>query len=65
MQLTATQLRQIAIYATASHRATYRPLLNAAFTQYQINTPARIAAFLAQIIRGYIIRHGTGAWYKR
>lgn len=48
--LTAEQLKKIAPYSNTTLRAAYLPHLNAAFVKYQINTPQRIAAFLAQII---------------
>lgn len=48
--LTADQLEKIAPYSTDALRAAYLPHLNAALAKYQINTPARLAAFLAQII---------------
>lgn len=50
MQLSQSQLDRIAIYSTKRLRQAYLPYLNSVATKYQINTPARLAAFLAQII---------------
>ncbi len=48
--LFADQLKQIAPHSTDTLRARYLPALNAAFDTFQINTPRRIAAFLANVV---------------
>jgi putative chitinase len=48
MQITEQQLR--AVYPGAGRRvALFLPHLNAALTEFAINTPVRVAAFLAQV----------------
>jgi putative chitinase len=47
--ITANQLRQIMPTLTASKLSAYWPFLNEAMEKYQINTPLRAAAFLAQL----------------
>lgn len=48
--LSNDQLKQIAHASNDKLRGIYLPLLNAVFIKYRINSPLRIAAFLAQII---------------
>jgi predicted chitinase len=50
MILTDNQLDHIAIYSTNKLRDVFLPLLNDMFARHRINTPLRIAAFLAQAI---------------
>lgn len=47
--ITADQLRQVMPNLPASRLSAYRPFLNAAMQKYEINTPLRAAAFLAQL----------------
>ena len=47
--LTSDQLRKIMPNLQASKLSAYRPFLNGAMTAYEINTPLRAAAFLAQL----------------
>lgn len=48
--LTADQLEDVAVYSTDRLRMTFLPELNRCFKEYEINTPKRMAAFLAQAI---------------
>jgi len=48
--LTVKELKQIAPYATQANAVKYVPLLNACFEKYGINTPLRVAHFLAQVL---------------
>lgn len=47
--LSAEQLRDIMPNLTGAKLSAYRPCLNAAMAEYEINTPLRASAFLAQI----------------
>lgn len=47
--ITNNQLKQIYPFSTESNREKYLPYLNLFMSQYEIDTPKRIAAFLAQI----------------
>lgn len=49
MTLTIEQLRQVMPLLPESRALEYLPHLQAAIEEFEINTPARIAAFLAQI----------------
>ncbi len=49
MTLTESDLKLIYPFATQQNRRIYLPYLNKYFSHYQINTPLRMAAFLAQV----------------
>lgn len=48
--MTAAQLKHIIPTITDAHLATYTPLLNKYMDQYEINSKARIAPFIANIV---------------
>lgn len=49
MTLTNTQLQAIMPQATAANVNAYLPFLNKGFSTFQINTPARVSAFVANL----------------
>lgn len=61
--LTLDQLKQIFSKAPAARLTKYEPLLRKALEEAQINTPLRIAAFLAQIgHESYELRYMEEVW---
>eukprot|EP01107_Rhizomastix_libera_P004286 TRINITY_DN17324_c0_g1_i1.p1 TRINITY_DN17324_c0_g1~~TRINITY_DN17324_c0_g1_i1.p1 ORF type:complete len:264 (+),score=36.73 TRINITY_DN17324_c0_g1_i1:22-792(+) len=58
--LTAEQLRSICPRITAAVAASYAPLLNTALQEAQVNTPLRIAHFMAQVAH----ESGELAWWE-
>jgi predicted chitinase len=63
MILTEDQFRQIMRKLPADKRAQYLPLLNAALAEFEINTPKRAAAFLAQIAHeSYELKYFEEVW---
>ena|ERR1051325_4514061 len=69
MQITIDQLKQIMNHAPTTKLAQYLPFLNAATEQAEINTPARVAAFLAQLAHEsaefrYMEEIASGAAYE-
>ena len=49
MNLIDSQLKEIYPNSTQANRNKYLPFLNKYFKKYEVNTPDRVAAFLAQI----------------
>ncbi len=69
MIITEEQLKAIAPYTKHATRGRYLSYLNLAFVKYQINTPPRVAAFLAQIIHesgsfNYVQEIASGEAYE-
>ncbi|TAN71599.1 MAG: glycoside hydrolase family 19 protein [Methylobacter sp.] len=69
MIITEEQLKKIAPYSTAQQRNRYLPHLNAVFAGAHINTPLRVAAFLAQLIHesgsfNYVLELADGKAYE-
>jgi len=49
MEITNEQLKEIYPYSTEKNRIRYLPYLNKFSNEFEVNTPDRMAAFLAQI----------------
>ena len=49
MTLTDSEIKSIYLFATQQNIRIYLPYLNKYFSHYQINTPLRMASFLAQV----------------
>lgn len=69
MLITASQLHEIMPTLPSGQLAIYLPLLNAVLEEFEINTPVRIAAFLAQTAHEsgqfrYLEEIASGAAYE-
>lgn len=69
MNLTEEQLKKIAPYSTHLQRSRFLPHLNSVMTVSSIDTPQRMAAFLAQIIHEsgsfkYVLELADGKAYE-
>lgn len=49
MKITDEQLKSIYTYSTQKNRDKFLPILNKYWDRFEVNTPSRVAAFLAQV----------------